>query len=97
MQTQKAEITKTPLSDHALANLWPEFTEKVKERLERGKIEYGDPSFLAELSALAEEIDQELLDQAGWAFIAWCNHRKLKRQIVRFEWLMKNGVSKNDA
>ncbi|MEY4535629.1 MAG: hypothetical protein RLZZ246_1947 [Planctomycetota bacterium] len=42
-------------------------------RLEAGAKEYGDRSFYK--PGTAEEILQELVDVAGWAFVAWVQMR----------------------
>jgi len=54
---------------------WPEFMEAIKERLEAGKREYGDSSFIRPASELAGEIEEELLDVTGWAFFLWLRIR----------------------
>lgn len=56
---------------------WPDFMKAIRKRLERGKEEYGDSSFTRPPSELAGEIEEELLDVAGWAFFLWLNIRKL--------------------
>lgn len=68
----------TPVSDHALSAVWPEFSGRVLERLHRGKSEYGDGSFLTSLESTPEEIAQECLDVAGWAFILYCKVKRME-------------------
>ena len=60
----------TPKSDAALER-FAEFTGRVHERLVNGKRVYGDGSFERDPKALVEEIRQEVLDVAGWAFILY--------------------------
>lgn len=49
---------------------FPSFAAEVRSRLERGRQEYQDASFRRPVSELISEIREELLDVAGWAFIA---------------------------
>lgn len=61
----------TPASDRAI-KLFGQFTKHVRERLEAGRETYGDISFQRPREELVDEICQELLDVAGWAFILYC-------------------------
>ena len=54
-----------------------QFWLRLRERLEAGARSYGDGSYRRELAELAGEIEQELLDVCGWAFILWCRLRRL--------------------
>jgi len=60
---------------------WPEFMEAIKKRLETGKREYGDSSFTRPASELAGEIEEELLDVAGWAFFLWLKIKKMEHSL----------------
>lgn len=55
------------------AALQVEFVGLLKARLEQGAIDYGDKSF--HRPGTAEEILDELVDVAGWAFVAWVQMR----------------------
>lgn len=46
-----------------------EFIAKVEKRLEQGAKEYGATSFDKMLCELFDEIEEEVLDIAGWALI----------------------------
>lgn len=50
---------------------WPEFVSVVRSRLELGREAYGDRSFGAEPAQLVAEVQAELADVCGWAFILW--------------------------
>jgi hypothetical protein len=54
-----------------------QFRLRLRERLEAGAQSYGDASFRRKPAELASEIEQELLDVCGWAFILWCRLRRL--------------------
>jgi hypothetical protein len=54
-----------------------EFWLRLRERLEAGARSYGAASFGREPAELAGEIEQELLDVCGWAFLLWCRLRRL--------------------
>ena len=62
--------SKTPVSNHAMAEYWPAFTREVSRRLETGARVYGDGSFAKTPTALIEEVRQELRDVTGWSFVA---------------------------
>jgi hypothetical protein len=59
--------------DQELAQFWL----RLRERLEAGARAYGEASFRREATELAGEIEQELVDVCGWAFILWCRLRRL--------------------
>jgi hypothetical protein len=48
---------------------WPAFAEAVRARLEAGRAAYGDRSFSREPAELLGELEQEVLDLAGWGFV----------------------------
>jgi hypothetical protein len=75
---------KTPISDKFLSTeegCFFDFISKVEARLREGKREYGDSSFKGKLKL--EEIQQELLDVAGWASIEWFKLERLKQHMSR--------------
>lgn len=57
---------------------WPEFRDRMRNRLEAGAIEYGDASFTRPARLLSNEIEEELLDVVGWAFMLWVRVRKME-------------------
>jgi hypothetical protein len=61
-----------------------QFWARLRERLEAGARSYGEASFGREPAELAGEIEQELLDVCGWAFVLWCRLRHL-RTVLRLE------------
>jgi len=58
------------------------FLGSVRVRLQRGAIEYADRSFERPLPAICDEICEELLDVAGWAFVA---HEHVRRRLGRIK------------
>jgi hypothetical protein len=66
----------TPESDAAI-RAYPEFVAAVRKRLDQGRRQYGDESFTRPIPEILEELSQELLDQAGWAFIGWTRIQRL--------------------
>ena len=54
-------------------SLQQEFLAKLGTRLHEGARSYGDQSFYRDRAA--REILDELLDVAGWAFVAWVQMR----------------------
>lgn len=59
--------------------LWPEFEEVMKSRLQAGHLNYGDGSFDRPPNELLEELAQEALDIVGWGFILWARIRKAQQ------------------
>lgn len=54
------------------------FIEALRARLDAGRREYGPQSFTRSPVELRGEIEEELLDVAGWAFVLWARMRKLR-------------------
>lgn len=63
------------------ADKYPEFSRAVAARLQAGREAYGDKSFSGQPAVLCGEIEQELLDVAGWAFILWTRVRAMRDAI----------------
>lgn len=78
-------ITSAPQSREAIDRDWPVFVEAVNERLENGCATYGDSSFDRPLDLLITEIQQELMDVAGWGFILHQRLDKLRAKIAAVE------------
>jgi hypothetical protein len=85
MNGKSTKPVDAPVSHRAIAELWPEFVETVRGRLEVGTQAYGDASFEAPPGTLAGEIEQELLDVVGWGFVLWRRMRALKAKLGGFE------------
>jgi len=60
---------------------WPLFASCVAARLEAGRREYGDKSFSREPTELVREVEEELFDVAGWAFILWSRMRDVREAL----------------
>ena len=60
---------------------WPDFAATVRKRLTMGQIEYGDRSFRLPLEELMGEIEEELADVCGWAFVLWCRVCALRETL----------------
>jgi hypothetical protein len=54
------------------------FISAVASRLQAGEGEYQNRSFARPPAELAGEIEEELEDVAGWAFILWCRIARLR-------------------
>lgn len=67
-----------------------EFWQQLKARLEAGARHYGDASFRRQPAALAREIEEELLDVCGWAFVLWCRLRDLAGAMERKDLGIRN-------
>jgi hypothetical protein len=64
-----------------------EFFSLVSRRLEVGAKVYGEHSFLRPPGEVAGEIEEELLDVCGWAFVLWCRLRRIR------PWLAMGGTA----
>ena len=51
------------------------FRAELRERLIAGARDYGDASFMRAPHELLEEMQQELVDVAGWAWVLWAQQR----------------------
>lgn len=60
---------------------WNTFTAGVESRLAAGARAYGDRSLSAPPAALAGEVEEELLDVCGWAFVLWLRLRALGSRL----------------
>ena len=58
-----------------------EFFARVDQRLANGERVYGDASFERPTTELLGEIEEELLDIAGWSYVAWCRLVALKKRV----------------
>jgi len=68
-------------ADRVRATSFGTFTALVAERLEQGRRQYGDRSFTRPPAELASEIEEELADVCGWAYVLWCRVRRLKARL----------------
>ena len=57
------------------------FFQKFEEKMDRGRLEYGDNSFKRETGPLLTEIQEELIDVCGWSIILWTRLEKLKESL----------------
>jgi hypothetical protein len=60
---------------------WPSFVSQVHARLEAGARAYGDKSFAASPEALVLEVQQELEDVCGWAFVLWARLEAIREAL----------------
>ena len=59
---------------------WIAFNEAMTKRLNDGFLEYGDESFSRSQESLDDEIEEEILDIIGWAYVKWVA-RRIKRGL----------------
>jgi len=60
---------------------WDEFQEELKEKLNRGWVDYSDESFSRDPTSLLKEIQAEVLDITGWGMILWVRLKKLEKAM----------------
>lgn len=59
-----------------------EFVAAIEARLEIGEREYADrPASSRPLDELLDEINQELVDVAGWSFLLWRRIEALRERL----------------
>jgi len=80
---------KHPISTEAINHYFPKYASDLVGRLFNGAEAYGDNSFTKSTQSLLHEVQQELLDVSGWAFIAWC---RINRALGELE----NEAAKDD-
>lgn len=61
-------------------SLRSEFLESLSCRLEAGAAQYGNKSFAKNAAQLKNEMEQEILDIAGWAYVMWA---KLRTELIQ--------------
>ena len=64
---------------------WNKFTETLTKRLEAGEREYGDASFDSSAISNIDEIEEELLDVCGWAYIMWTKLQTMRPKLEALE------------
>ena len=62
-----------------------EFSEKLIERLKAGHKEYGDGSFNKPVTALVDELIEELYDICGWSFVALAHLKDVRHLAEHIE------------
>ena len=65
--------------------LWPPIRRKLEHRMAVGHREYGDRSFSRPVFALLNEVEEELMDQMVWSFIAITRLGRLRDQVRELE------------
>jgi hypothetical protein len=58
-----------------------EFISRLQDRVAQGDRSYGDHSFSRNPLALITEIQEELLDVAGWGFILWTRLEGIRKAL----------------
>ena len=61
------------------------FADKVLHRLQEGQREYGSKSFSMEPNVLLTEIEEELLDVCGWAYILQVRMDKVRKAMAALD------------
>ena len=64
---------------------WPTFATRVRTRLDEGRETYGDRSFDRLTPELLSEVQAELEDVAGWAFILWTRLERMRAALAAAE------------
>lgn len=67
-------------SEPLYKRFFPQFREILEARLARGVREYGDGSFSEPPDELLREMQEEVLDVAGWGFILWVRLQRLRER-----------------
>ena len=80
-------MTDTPKPDQPSYSErhFEKFMLKLEARLLQGQIEYGESSFTRPLIELVGEVQEELEDVSGWAYLLWVRMEKLKQKIKEIE------------
>jgi hypothetical protein len=70
------ELSRDPL------DAFPKFVDAVRSRLADDQKAYGDESFSRPVDELIGEIEEEMLDLAGWGFILWTRLQRVKSRLA---------------
>ena len=70
------------------------FLSELNARLDAGAHEYGDASFNRPIASTLSELEDEVLDVAGWAFVMWV---QLRRRRDRLEDGLENVTRVDDS
>ena len=57
------------------------FVSELNARLDAGAHEYGDTSFDRPIASTLDELEDEVVDVAGWAFVLWVQLRRRRDRI----------------
>jgi len=75
------------------------FLRELESRLAKGAQEYGNKSFNRSFRDLTEEVLQEYLDIAGWAYVGWAKAKErleiIEAQMARVQ--LRNGECVDDC
>lgn len=63
------------------------FLRELEARLAKGAEEYGNKSFNRSFKDLTDEVLQEYLDIAGWAYVGWAKAKE-RLEIIEQQMLM---------
>lgn len=72
----------TKISKDAITRIFPLYSAHLHDRLRIGAEVYGDSSFGKGPNVLLNEIQEELLDVSGWAFILFCRIQQLQEKLI---------------
>ena len=61
---------------------YAKFSTGILDRLSKGREEYGDKSFSKPPLDLLREIDEELQDVCGWAFILHMRIESIREELI---------------
>jgi hypothetical protein len=64
--------------NEATAGPYEYYFQRLRERLVVGAREYGNKSFEKTNNELLKEIQEEILDVAGWSYILWEKIERLR-------------------
>jgi hypothetical protein len=75
------------------------FLRELESRLAKGAQEYGNKSFNRSFRDLTEEVLQEYLDIAGWAYVGWAKAKErleiIEAQMAKVQ--LRNGECVDDC
>lgn len=75
------------------------FLRELESRLAKGAQEYGNKSFNRSFRDLTEEVLQEYLDIAGWAYVGWAKAKErleiIETQMAKVQ--LRNGECVDDC
>jgi len=73
------------------------FFRRVRERMDVGRVEYGDRSFASDPLSLVNEIQEEILDIAGWSYVLYCRMERVREKNSELSRMLGNRINRPDG
>jgi len=69
----------------SMTDLFIGYVQKQMARFRKGEDEYNGDSFHSDFTSLLDEIEEEIIDQSNWAFLAYHALQKTRAKFERLQ------------